>query len=136
MIFDQMPPSAASLGQMQEQYAERARNADMAADLIRAIRATGRSRGGLATVTVDGSAVVVDVQFSDSAPASHAALGRSVKEAHDRAVSEWNRQVHAITEEHLATDDQLREHIQNVSDADFAAHTDPDNLGDDEDEPR
>ena len=61
-------------------------------------------------------------------------LGTALKQAHDRAVAEWNRQVRAITEEVLGDDDTLRLHIQRTSDSDCAAHIDPANLLDDEDD--
>jgi hypothetical protein len=123
-----------SLDRIAEEYSERGRQADLAGDRILAIRATGRSAKGLVEVTVDGSAVLVDLRFSDGAPASYALLGGALKQAHDRAVAEWNRQVRAITDEVLPHDDTLRNHIQRTSDADCAAHVDPANLLDDEDD--
>ena len=132
----QAPPQITpdNLDRIAEDYAERGRQADVAGDRILAIRATGRSAKGLVEVTVDGSAVVVDLQFSAGAPASYAMLGTALKQAHDRAVAEWNRQVREITEEVLPDDDTLRLHIQRTSDSDCAAHIDPANLLDDDDE--
>lgn len=132
----QVPPQITpeNLGRIAEEHAERGRQADLAGDRILAIRATGRSAKGLVEVTVDGSAVVVDVQYSPGAPASYAMLGTALKQAHDRAVAEWNRQVRAITDEVLPHDDTLRLHIQRTSDADCAAHVDPANLVDDDED--
>ncbi|WP_107766310.1 YbaB/EbfC family nucleoid-associated protein [Nocardioides terrigena] len=129
------PPTqvtADNLDQVTEDYRRRAENADLAADRVLAIRAVGRSAQGLVEVTVDGSAVVVDIEFSAGAPSSHAALGFALKQAHDRAVAEWNRQVKAIAEETLPDDPQLRDHMAAQSDADLLAHIDPANLEDDD----
>lgn len=123
----------AGLAQLREEHAERARRADAAGDSIMAIVAVGRSSRGLVEVTVDGSAVVTDIRFSEGAASSHAVLGQMVKQAHDRAVADWNRQVLEITEHELADDDQLRTHIQTQSNADLAAHVDPASLEDDDD---
>ena len=123
-----------SLDELSKAHAERARRADAAGDRIMSIVAVGRSAKGLVEVTVDGSAVVTDIYFAPSAPSSYAVLGHMVKQAHDRAVAEWNRQVREITENDLADDEQLRAHIQSQSDTDMAAHIDPANLDEDDDE--
>lgn len=132
----QPPPqiTADNLHEVTEAYRQRAQKADAAGDRVLAIRAVGRSAQGLVEVTVDGSAMVVDVQFSQGASSSHANLGFFVKQAHDRAVAEWNRQVTAIAEDELPDDPQLREHMIRQSAADMAAHVDPANLDETEDE--
>ncbi|GAA5114146.1 hypothetical protein GCM10023339_19380 [Alloalcanivorax gelatiniphagus] len=123
----------AGLARLREEHAERARRADAAGDRIQAIVAVGRSSRGLVEVTVDGSAVVTDIRFSDGAASSHALLGQMVKQAHDRAVADWHRQVREITEHELADDDRLRTRIQAQSDADFHAHVDLRSLDEDQD---
>lgn len=125
--------TADNLDQVTEDYRRRAADAEAASDRVLQIRATGRSSQGLVEVTVDGSAMLVDVEFSDGAASSYANLGFLLKQAHDRAVAEWNRQVKAIAEETLPDDPQLREHMVRQSTTDMEAHVDPANL-DDEDE--
>jgi DNA-binding protein YbaB len=127
---DQITPE--NLDGVVEAYDRRARDAEVASERIRAIRAVGRSTKGLVEVEVDGSALVVDVRYAVGAASSYATLGSLLKQAHDRALVEWNRQVKAVTEELLDDDEQLRAHIQRTSDADFAAHVDLDNLEPDE----
>lgn len=126
--------TADNLDQVAEDYRRRAEDADLAGDRVLRIRATGRSAKGLVEVTVDGSAMVVDVQFSAGAPSSYATLGFLLKQAHDRAVAEWNRQVAAIAEETLPDDPQLRDHMVRQSTLDMQAHVDPANLDETEDE--
>ncbi|MDN4175402.1 YbaB/EbfC family nucleoid-associated protein [Nocardioides sp. SOB77] len=103
----------------------RAAEAREASDRIRTIRAEGRSDRGLVTVWVDGSALVEDVRFSDGASSSPGILGTMLKQAHDRAVADWQRQVVAITDAVLEDQPMLREHIQRVSAEDARAHTLP-----------
>lgn len=127
------PPShvtADNIDQVVDDYARRAREADAAGDRVLAIRAVGRSSKGLVEVTVDGSAMVVGLEFSPGAPSSYANLGFALKQAHDRAVAEWNRQVREIAEESLADDPQMRDFMIHQSDVDMAAHIDPTNLED------
>lgn len=126
--------SADNLDQVADDYRRRAQKADVAGDRVLLIRATGRSAQGLVEVTVDGSAMVVDVQFSQGASSAPANLGFFLKQAHDRAVAEWNRQVTVIAEEELPDDPQLRDHMVRQSAADLAAHVDPANLDETEDE--
>lgn len=125
--------TADNLHQVTEDYRRRAADAEVASDRVLQIRAAGRSAQGLVEVTVDGSAMVVDVQFSAGAASSYANLGLLLKQAHDRAVAEWNRQVTAIAEETLPDDPQLRDHMIRQSAADLEAHVDPANLEPDED---
>lgn len=130
------PPTqvtADNLDQVADDYRRRAEKANAASDRVLEIRATGRSSQGLVEVTVDGSAMVVDIQFSQGASSSHANLGFFLKQAHDRAVAEWNRQVTAIAEDELPDDPQLRDHMVRQSAADLAAHVDPANLDETED---
>jgi len=126
--------TADNLDQVADDYRRRAQKADVAGDRVLQIRAVGRSSQGLVEVTVDGSAMVVDVRFSHGAPSSYANLGFLLKQAHDRAVAEWNRQVTAIAEEELPDDPQLRDHMVRQSAADLAAHVDPANLDETDDE--
>jgi DNA-binding protein YbaB len=126
-----MPLTAAditpeSLARIRADAERRAVEAREASARIQAIRGEGRSDRGLVTVWVDGSALVQDVAYSAGASANPAALGPLLKQAHDRAVEDWRRQVVAITDEVLPDQPQLREHIQRVSLADARAHTDTD----------
>lgn len=112
-----------SLARIRADAERRSAQAREASDRIRAIRAEGRSDRGLVTVWVDGSALVQDVAFSTGASATPAVLGPMLKQAHDRAVVAWQRQVVAITDEVLPDQPQLRGHIERVSLADARAHT-------------
>ncbi|WP_036555883.1 YbaB/EbfC family nucleoid-associated protein [Nocardioides insulae] len=125
-----------NLPRIMEQHQRRAEEAMQAANELREIRGTGRSDRGLVTATVDGSGLLVDVVYAQGAPSAYAMLGAALKQAHDRALADWQRQVTSITEEKLGHQPDLQRTIRAQSEADLAAHIDPDNLRDDPETPR
>lgn len=125
-------PTAGDLDRIYEQFDRRAKDAQRAAEAILAIRARGRSDNALVTVTVDGSANVVVIDFADGAPRAFATLGTAVKQAHDRAVAAWQREVAQVSETTLEGQPDLAHAVRETSEADMQAHVDPDNLDDDQ----
>lgn len=114
--------TADNLDQIQEQALQRSAAAKDAAAGVRDIRATGRSDKGVVTVVVDGSALVVDMKFNTGAASSPSTLGPAVKQAHDRAVAEWNRQVKAVAEEKLSAEPDIARMMSHAADRDLPSH--------------
>lgn len=114
--------TADNLDLVQEQAQRRSAAARQAAAGVQDIRAMGRSDKGVVSVTVDGSALVVDMEFSLGASSSPATLGPAVKQAHDRAVDEWNRQVKEVAAAALPDEPDIAEMMSGAADAEMPAH--------------
>lgn len=75
---------------------------------------------------VDGSALVVDIEFAQGAGAVPSALSGAVKQAHDRAVLEWRRRVRQVAEDHLPDQSDIAADMVRAADAEMPVHVDPD----------
>jgi DNA-binding protein YbaB len=122
--------TADNLDEVIAQNERRAAESKAAARAVLDIRAVGRSDRGLVTVVVDGSALVVDLEFAQGAGAVPSALGQAVKQAHDRAVLEWRRQVHQVAEDHLPHQPDVAADMARAADAELPSHVGHDDEGD------
>jgi DNA-binding protein YbaB len=96
--------TADNLDEVIAQNERRAAESKAAARAVLDIRAVGRSDRGLVTVVVDGSALVVDL--------------------------EWRRQVHQVAEDHLPHQPDVAADMARAADAELPSHVGHDDEGD------